>query len=163
MLDKKGLYRSDSYSRYYKDRSAGVLGETRTDHRLNGKELVLGIDVGGDTKAYPLRRLERMPLVNDTFAGQDVLVFYDQATGTALAYTRAVDGKALSFRMEGHSSGAQTILVDNETTSTRWLAFTGVAIEGELEGKTLDRALSHLSFWFAWKDWNPDTDLLYAG
>ncbi|MCH8826728.1 MAG: DUF3179 domain-containing protein, partial [Chloroflexi bacterium] len=39
---------------------------------------------------------------------------------------------------------------------------TGRAIDGELKGQTMERALSHLSFWFAWTDWNPDTEL-YTG
>ena len=42
------------------------------------------------------------------------------------------------------------------------MVLSGRAIEGELKGENLERMLSHLSFWFAWKDWNPDTEL-YAG
>jgi hypothetical protein len=37
-----------------------------------------------------------------------------------------------------------------------------VAAGEPLNGKALDRVLSHLSFWFAWKDWNPDTELYEA-
>ena len=76
-------------------------------------------------------------------------------------FDRKVNGKTLTFRVEGEPSGIQTILVDNETGS-RWLAFTGRAIDGEFKGETLNRVLSHLSFWFAWTDWNPDTEL-YTG
>ena len=161
VLDKRGSYRRDTYGGYYSGGSAGVIGETNSDQRLDRKELVLGVDAMGKTKAYPLRRLEIVEVLNDTFAGNELLVFFDPATRTALAYDRVVDGTPLTFRVEEGTSGVQTLLVD-EQTNTTWLAFTGRAIEGELEGRTLDRALSHLSFWFSWTDWNPDTEL-YTG
>ena len=37
---------------------------------------------------------------------------------------------------------------------------TGEAIEGELEGTTLEQIPSNYSFWFSWNDYYPDT-LLY--
>ena len=161
VLDKQGGYRGDRYRSYYRNGTAGVLGETHKDDRLDRKELVLGVNTGTGIKAYPFSFLESRPVVNDSLAGRQVLVFFDRKTDTALVYDRTVGGKALTFRVEGSGSGAQTILVDNETGS-RWMAFSGKAIEGQLEGESLVRVLSHLSFWFAWKDWNPDTEL-FAG
>jgi len=38
-------------------------------------------------------------------------------------------------------------------------ALAGVALEGDLRGNSLSRPPSHLSFWFTWKDWNPDTEV----
>ena len=151
----------DHYAGYYASNDAGVLGEFSRDDRLDRKELVLGIDVEGGKKAYAFSALETERVVNDSFAGRELLVFLDEATGTGIVYDRSVDGRALSFRAEGDGEGAQTVLVDDET-GTRWQAFTGRAIEGELKGQTLRRVTSHLSFWFAWKDWNPETEL-YAG
>ena len=158
VLDKRGGYRGDAYNSYYRGGSAGVLGESRRDSRLDRKELVLGLDLGGSTKAYAFRALEGLPVLNDSVAGKDVLVFFDEETGTALAYDRNVDGRALTFHMEGDGVGVATSLIDDETGS-RWEAFTGRAIEGPLEGRALGRVLSHLSFWFAWKDWNPSTEV----
>ncbi len=161
VLNKRGRYQSDNYEGYYRDSSAGVIGETINDDRLDRKELVVGVDFKGDTKAYPFSALEGQPIVNDSVAGRSILIFFDNSTDTALVFDRKVNGKTLTFRVEGEPSGIQTILVDNETGS-RWLAFTGRAIDGEFKGETLNRVLSHLSFWFAWTDWNPDTEL-YTG
>ena len=122
---------------------------------------MLGVDIGGITKAYPFSALSDSPVVNDTVGGAHMLVYLDASSGTALAYDRRVNGTPLTFRLEGEPNGILTILVDEQTNS-RWMAFTGAAIEGELKGQKLERALSHLSFWFAWKDWNPDTEL-YQG
>ena len=161
VLDKRGRYRYDRYTGYYRGSSAGVLGESTKDYRLERKELVLGVDLGGSPKAYPFNILRRQPVVNDVVAGHSSLVYFDDSTGTALVYDRTVDGRPLTFRLDGEPQGILTRLVDDETNS-RWMAFTGLAVSGELKGKRLERAFSHLSFWFAWKDWNPETEL-YQG
>ena len=148
----------DSYAAYYRSGSAGVIGETTKDNRLGRKELVLGVDVDGATKAYAFNALAAQLVVNDIVGGQDVLVYFDDTTDTALAFDRRVRGSPLTFRLDGAPAGVNTTLIDEETGS-RWLAYTGHAIEGELRGETMGRLLSHLSFWFAWKDWNPQTEL----
>ena len=157
-LDTGGSYQSDTYNSYYSSRRPGVIGEANEDDRLETKDLVVGVNFDGNTKAYPLRELDDQLIVNDTFAGEDVLVYLDPPSGTALVYSRMVDGKLHTFRIEGEPSGVQTLLVDEETGST-WQAFTGLAVRGELKGSRIERVPSHLSFWFAWTDWNPDTDL----
>ena len=161
VLDKNGRYQFDTYDSYYRGGSAGVLGETSYDGRLERKALVVGVDIDGTAKAFPFQVLLEQPVVNDSVGSEDVLVYFDRSPDTALVYDRTVDGRSLSFTLADEGTGLQAVLVDNETGS-KWMAFTGRAIEGELKGKTLDRSLSHLSFWFAWKDWNPDTEL-YEG
>ena len=161
VLDKGGRYRRDSYEGYYRGGAAGVIGATRRDGRLDRKALVVGVALGDSTKAYPIDLLAEQPVVNDSLGGQDVLVYMERDTETTLVFERMVDGRALTFRLSQEGSGALAVLKDDETGST-WLALTGKAIDGPLKGKVLDRAQSHLSFWFAWKDWNPDTEV-YTG
>lgn len=161
VLDKNGRYGFDTYRGYYEDSRAGVLGASEDDDRLNRKELALGVEIDGQSKAYSFAALESEVIVNDTIAGQDALVYFDASSGTALVFDRTVGDVSLTFSVEDGPGGVLTVFVDEET-NTRWSAFTGVAIEGELKGERLKRAVSHLSFWFAWKDWNPDTEL-YQG
>ncbi len=162
VLDKGGRYRRDSYTSYYGSGSAGVLGEATKDDRLDRKDLVVRIDLDGNAKAYPFEELLRQPVINDMVGGRDIFIYMDRATETALAYSRVVDGRMLTFRLQNAGSGPQARLADDETGSS-WIALTGVAIEGPLKGQVLERAPSHLSFWFAWKDWNPDTELYELG
>ena len=158
VLDKNGSYRSDSYSSYYRSRSTGIFGETVRDDRLSSKELVVGVALDDRFKAYPLEALDNQPVVNDRLGDDDLLVLFDRASETALVYFRQVGGRDLTFRLLEQGDGLQTKLVDVETGST-WLALTGQAIDGPMKGTQLQRALSHLSFWFAWKDWNPATEV----
>ena len=153
------LFRSDPYDNYYVDNGRpGVIGERNTDDRLRTKDLVVGVNFNGTPKAYPLHELETSPVLNDSVAGQDALIYFDTPSGTALVYDRSVNGRALNLTIDPDTSGVLTTLVDEETGS-RWMAFTGLAVEGELKGQRLDRLPSHLSFWFAWTDWNPTTEL----
>ena len=155
------LFRSDPYDQYYVDSRPGVIGERNTDDRLSTKDLVVGVNFDGTPKAYPLDELQSQPALNDSVAGRDALIYFDNPSGTALVYDRSVDGRSLNFKMDPDTSGVLTTLVDEETGS-RWMAFTGLAVEGELKGRQLQRIPSHLSFWFAWTDWNPKTEL-FAG
>ncbi len=158
VLNKNTSVTTDSYVNYYESGRAGIHGQFNPDDRLYVKELVLGVNLDGSQKAYPFSTLTREQVVNDSFAGKDVLIFFDESTGTALAFDRSPGGDPLTFSIEGEAAGTRTTLVDEETGS-RWTAFTGAAIDGELKGSRLERIPSHLSFWFAWSDWNPQTEI----
>jgi len=158
VLDKHDRSSRDSYQSYYGNGSVGVIGESVRDERLPRKERVVGVAGSTGVKAYPFSALELTLVVNDSFADLDVVVFLDAPTQTGLAYSRTVDGRTLTFDLAPYGGGIQTAFVDRENGS-QWLALTGRAISGEMKDATLERVLSHLSFWFAWTDWNPDTAL----
>ena len=160
-LDKDGGYLGDPYAGYYGDDRAGVIGESNRDDRLRTKDLVVGVNIDGSPKAYAVDALSDVDLLNDQLGGRDVLLFFEGETRTALLYDRNVGGEPLTFTIEGAPAGIQTTLIDDQTGS-RWSAFTGRALDGELQGVVLQRIPSHLSFWFAWTDWNPQT-ALYGG
>ncbi len=142
----------DSYDSYYASSSAGVIEETLSDDRLYTKEFVIGVEVGETAVAYPYSVLNQEPVVNDTVAGQDVLVVFDANAALGVVFNRRVGDQTLTFSQDGDA------LVDAETGTT-WDAFSGIATSGELEGVTLERIKSTTVFWFGWKDFYPDTVL----
>ena len=158
VLDKNGGYRFDSYDGYYRGGSAGVIDERITDNRLDRKELLVGVRAGDATKAFPFEELRRSRVVNDAVGDLPVVVFFEAASETGLAYDREVDGRLLTFSLVGEGTGAAAAITDAET-GTVWRVLSGRGVQGPLAGKTLKRAESFLSFWFAWKDWNPDTEI----
>ena len=154
VLDKRGRFRGDTYESYYQNGSAGIIGESNKDNRLPTKELVVGLDLDldleGKTIAYPSREISNRPVINDFFAGQDVLVTFEPESETGVVFNRRVDGRTLHFRpiIRDNAQGGMLLMQDDET-STVWQALTGRAIDGELEGTVLTRLPSHYSFWFA--------------
>ena len=157
-VDKAGQFKKDRYRVYYAMSRAGLQGEWRRDNRLETKEFVLGLEEEGNARAYPFKRLEVEPLINDTFQESPVLVAFDPGSQTGVVYRRDVDGRVLTFRSEDRSDGTPAMMVDEET-GTSWVALTGEAVQGELAGTQLERVSAHYAFWFAWKDFYPETEV----
>jgi hypothetical protein len=143
----------DPYDSCYASGQAGVLGEERRDDRLQTKEFVVGVALGDEAVAYPWSVLSSEPVVNDKVGGTPVLVVFDANTQASVAYAREVDRQVLTFALSDPSA---MHLTDAETGS-RWDGMTGLALEGPLAGKSLNRVRSTSSFWFGWKDWYPET------
>ena len=154
----KGFRRGsrDSYDGYYRGGAAGVIGETFEDDRLYTKEFVMGVEVGETAVAYPFSRLNDEPVVNDVVAGVNVLVVFDKDSAAGVVYERQVGEQVLTF-----TPTRDVLVLEDEETGSRWDAFTGEAIGGELMGERLSRVKSTRVFWFGWKDFHPDT-LIYG-
>jgi len=99
---------------------------------------VLGIEIEGESRAYPVRMLEYHQVVNDVVAGIPIAVTYDPLAGTPLAYRRRVGGRTLSFGVSGLIYNHNFLLYDRETESL-WSQFLGRAVAGELTGQRLER------------------------
>lgn len=156
VLNKRGSYRSDAYANYYLDPGAtGVIGETTRDDRLPPKEYVIGVLVDAQAKAYPFRALNDTPVVNDTFAGRELLIFFAPDSATGLVWDRRLGDRLLTFEL---ASAEDTTLRDVETGSL-WRGLTGEAIQGPLAGQQLTFYPSTYAFWFGWKDWYPSTEV----
>jgi hypothetical protein len=151
----------DNYTSYYFSGSAGVLGETRLDDRLNTKEFVVGVVLGDVARAYPFRLLNDEQVVNDELNGQPLLVVFDPESATGAVYRRDVNGQVLTFKLET-DGGVDSIRLVDEETGTIWSAFTGEGLEGPLAGTQLERVRSTSSFWFGWKDFFPSTSVYGA-
>ena len=143
----------DPYAYYYKNADLGVLGESRTDERVYPKGYVIGVELDGDSAAYPFELLNKAPVVNDLIGDQPVLIVFNKDTGTGMAYDRQVNGQTLTFIQEEGLT-----LIDSET-GTRWDGLTGQGLEGPLASERLTRLKSTSAFWFGWKDWHPHTRL----
>lgn len=156
-LETGGRGRFDSYDRYYDSGQTGVIGETRTDERLPRKELIVGVVVEEQPVAYSRSVLRVELAVNDVVADVPLLVFFDPPTASGLVYRREVEGQVLTFTV----SDEDPLILFDEETNSRWRALTGVATDGPLAGKGLERIPSTSSFWFGWKDWHPGT-LVYG-
>ena len=68
------------------------------DDRLDANALVVGVEVAEQFKGYPLEQIDLAGgVVNDTLASQPILVIYDAAAQTGLAFSRDINGELLEF------------------------------------------------------------------
>ena len=114
------------------------VSEAGQDARLEPGAAVLGIQLHGETHAYPLDNQEST-VINTEIGGSAVTVFIQ--SGSGVAYGAVVDGRSLTFSLQ---DGA---IIDNETNS-RW-NLAGEAIAGELSGNQLTPLPTRTSLWFA--------------
>ncbi|MFW6069590.1 MAG: DUF3179 domain-containing protein [bacterium] len=141
----------DPYAGYYASDLAGITG-SGGDDRLRAKELVVGLVVDNQARAYPLSALKERTPINDALASVPVLLLYDREAEAVRVYSRRVDGQVLTF-VAGEGA------VRDESSGSRWDASSGVALEGPLRGARLQRLSAPLVYWFAWSAIYPQTEL----
>ena len=158
VLEKKDFPISeDSYFGYYLSGSAGEIGEVNEDERLRTKEFVLGIAGERTQRVYPIGELRKVWVVNDTFEDDAIVVLISNGGAATAVYSRSAGGRVLSF----DRAASPFQMTDRETGSV-WDMATGVAVSGDLEGESLERLPSFVSFWFAWTDYHPGTEVYEA-
>ena len=133
--------------------------QTDIDGRRYSKERVLGIPgAGGSGLAFPFTALSALAgvdghaVVRETVDGEPVVVFWNGAARSAIAFRPTVDGQTLTF--ETSEAG----YMDVETGSS-W-TLDGLALSGAFAGRTLEMfPEAYVSFWFAWAAFHPETIL----
>jgi hypothetical protein len=125
---------------------------TYHDDRLKPKTMILGLDVAGSSKAYPLEALRQARVVNDTLGGKPVVIVHQPTSDTTTAFVARSRGKTLIFEAANAEASA---LVDRETGS-RWNAY-GLCIAGPLKGSRLESLVLEPEYWFAWSEFHRDT------
>jgi Protein of unknown function (DUF3179) len=138
---------------------AGLSGEgaapndvTYHDNRLKPRTMVLGLDVEGASKAFPLDVLRRVRVVNDVLGGQPVLIVHQPSSDTTTAFLARAGGRTLSFEATDTEASA---LVDHETGSN-WNAY-GACVSGALKGSVLEPLVLEPEYWFAWSEFHRTT------
>ena len=132
---------------------------TDVDKRLAPRTLVLGIDLGGKSVAYPLTALQKQSPIMDTLGPVPIMLVLDEDHRSARAFERTLDGRRLEFFQKTQQAELQ--LVDAETGST-W-NFEGKAVAGPLAGRQLKKVFALEDFWFDWRIYHPDTTIYEIG
>jgi len=127
---------------------------TYHDDRLKPKTMILGVDVGGASKAFPLEALRRERVVNDTLGGKPILIVHQPASDTTTAFVARAVGRTLTFAA---SNEGATELTDRETKS-RWTPY-GACVSGTLKGSALEAIILEPEYWFAWSEFHRDTGI----
>ena len=136
-----------------------VVTPAGTEQPLEPRALIIGIDINGASKAYPLSALQKQSPVIDSVGGSPVLIVVGQDNRSVRAFERTVDGRKLEFFKKAGDSQLQ--LVDAETGS-EW-DFTGRATAGPLAGRQLQKVALLEDYWFDWRAYHPETAIYQIG
>ena len=131
------------------------------DHRFENKDLVLGLCRNDQTKAYPFALMPDGVVINDLVGSDPVVILFDAASHTALAYFSQLDDTPLSF-YGVESEGPLPVEFMDAETGSRW-NMLGEAIAGPLAGRRLAQVPAYNAMWFAWTAYWPDTEVWQPG
>jgi len=130
---------------------------------LVSSDPVVGVSLGGEARAYPLRLLRWHEVVNDTVGGVPVAVTYSPLSGGVAVWDRVVDGAVLEFAVSGRLIDSNTLLYDRRpkgTLSSLWRQLTGEAITGPSAGRRLTSLPVVLATWADWTSAHPETTVM---
>ena len=134
---------------------------------LSDSDLVLGININGDVRAYPLLILVWHEIVNDKVGGVPLAVTYCPLCFTNQVFNRTLNdnnegqGRAVvsQFGTSGKLYNSNLVMYDI-TSKSLWSQALGQGIVGKYAGQKLQRIPFDISYWRDWKQLYPNSKVL---
>lgn len=134
------------------DAAAGYLGD---------EDVVFGVEVNGEARAYPKRILAWHEMVKDQLGGRSINGVYCTLCGSMIVYDTLIDGRHHELGTSGFLYRSNKLMYDRATESM-WSTITGEPVIGPLVGRGLKlHPLSVVTTtWAHWKALHPQTTVL---
>jgi len=126
---------------------------------VSDDDLVIGLEINGETKAYPLSILVWHEIVNDNVGGIPVAITYCPLCFTNQVFERTINGQQVEFGTSGKLYNSNLVMYDRLTESY-WSQALGTAIVGELAGDELKKIPFDVITWKDWKTLHPNSLVL---
>jgi thiol-disulfide isomerase/thioredoxin len=127
---------------------------------MRDDDLVFGVTVAGEARAYPWWVAKNYHVVNDAVGGLAVAVAFCEQCSGAAAFSRKLDGRVLSFEVAGVYNA--TIILRDRQTQSLWAPFSGRAVEGRLKGRRLERLPLSFTRWDTWAARHPAGQVVWG-
>jgi hypothetical protein len=130
------------------------------DEILEDSEFVLGLNINGDRRAYPLQILVWHEIVNDVVGGEPVAITYCPLCFTNQVFNRTLsDGNVVEFGTSGKLYNSNLVMYDRKSNSL-WSQALGEGIVGDYSGVKLERIPFDIAYWKEWKELYPESKVL---
>lgn len=129
----------------------------------NGVEpgrLVVGVEINGDARAYPVQFIGYHHQVSDSVGGQPVLVSFCTVCRTGRVFSPVIDGKRETFRLVGMDHF--NAMFEDASTKSWWRQATGEAIAGSRKGMALKEIASRQTTLAEWLVIHPTSLIMQA-
>lgn len=128
---------------------------------LEDGNIIFGIEINGDARAYPKRILAWHEMFTDTIGGIDIAGVYCTLCGTIIPYKTSSGGVDYKLGTSGFLYRSNKLMYDQATQSL-WSTVRGAPVIGPLVDQGI--ALEHLGMvtttWAEWLRRHPDTTVL---
>ena len=122
-------------------------------NKVNNDNLVVGVIINDEARAYPVEIIGYHHQVQDTVGGQPVMVTYCTVCRTGRVFSPFVNGKKESFRLVGMDHF--NAMFEDASTKSWWRQGTGEAIKGPMKGQKLIEIPSQQMTLASWLRDNP--------
>ncbi len=128
---------------------------------LQDDNIVFGVAIDGDVRAYPKRILAWHEMVKDRIAGRELNGVYCTLCGSMILYDATVDGVHHELGTSGFLYRSNKLMYDHSTKSM-WSTLTGTPVVGPLVGKGIELKSLYVvtTTWKEWKRRHPGTTVL---
>lgn len=126
---------------------------------MSDSDTVIGLEINGDARAYPLFILVWHEIVNDNVGGTPVSVTYCPLCYTNQVFERVINDQEVEFGTSGKLYNSNLLMYDRLTDSY-WSQALGLAVKGDLTGYQLDLVPFDVITWGDWKKLHTDTLVL---
>jgi Protein of unknown function (DUF3179) len=121
-------------------------------------ELMLGVMIAGQSKAYPLKAILSAGVIQDQISGVPLVILVGPDKASIRVFKARLTELPMTFlSIQGNSSTPEAVMQDGET-SGNW-NFEGCAISGVLSGMCLAQVDSNKDYWFDWVNHHPNTSI----
>jgi hypothetical protein len=114
---------------------AHLVFKPQPESALSDSSIVVGVEVNGEVKAYPIQFIGYHHQVQDNVGGKAVIVTYCTVCRTGRVFEPVVKGKPEKFRLVGMDHF--NAMFEDETTKSWWRQVNGEAVTGPLKGELL--------------------------
>lgn len=124
-------------------------------------DIVFGIEIDGDARAYPKRILAWHEMFVDTIGGIEIAGVYCTLCGAVIPYETTIDGVRHELGTSGFLYRSNKLMYDQATQSL-WSTTRGVPVVGPLvgDGIALVRRPVVTTTWGEWRRRHPETTVL---
>lgn len=128
---------------------------------LKDSNIVFGVTINGDSRAYPKRILAWHEMVKDRIGGEELNGVYCTLCGSMVLYRTEIDGQHYELGTSGFLYRSNKLMYDHGTKSL-WSTLTGEPVVGPLVGRGLKLKPLFVvtTTWGEWRRRHPDTKVL---
>jgi hypothetical protein len=134
------------------------IGQEEADY-LSSTDRVIGVFIGGEAKAYPIKILDYHEIVNDRIDDKPIVVTYCPLCGSGIVFDAMVENTLLEFGVSGLLYNSDVLLYDRQTESL-WSQLMTEAVTGKMRGSRLTIIDSDHTTWGDWVERYPGTAVL---
>ena len=128
------------------------------NNKIPGDKLVIGLEINGIAKAYPIQIIGYHHQVRDTIGNTPVMVTYCTVCRTGRVFSPVVNGQPEEFRLVGMDHF--NAMFEDSRTGSWWRQATGEAVTGPLKGSSLEEIPSQQTSLAAWIATNPSSQIM---